>query len=260
MTQGLQPAVIMNEFGKQSVDGQLIDQEIPLNELTEGCICCAMKADVSDQLHQLYLDYQPDIVFIECSGIAEPLAVVDACLTPILAPFTRITYMVGIVDAHMYQSLKSYPKDIQGLFYEQLSHCSHLFVNKIDLTHVNVTSQLLKELEIINPEADIQVGMYGRITLPKFTQTTDDNIQTRKSKANHQSLHQGIHHQYIDVPVKCNKLQFIDYLDALPSNIYRMKGFIQFIDEPHTYLVQYMQDQFELTPIAFEKKSPIISC
>ena len=26
MTQGLQPAVIMNEFGKQSVDGQLIDQ------------------------------------------------------------------------------------------------------------------------------------------------------------------------------------------------------------------------------------------
>lgn len=202
MTQGLQPAVIMNEFGKQSVDGQLIDQEIPLNELTEGCICCAMKADVSDQLHQLYLDYQPDIVFIECSGIAEPLAVVDACLTPILAPFTRITYMVGIVDAHMYQSLKSYPKDIQGLFYEQLSHCSHLFVNKIDLTHVNVTSQLLKELEIINPEADIQVGMYGRITLPKFTQTTDDNIQTRKSKANHQSLHQGIHHQYIDVPVK----------------------------------------------------------
>lgn len=82
MTQGLQPAVIMNEFGKQSVDGQLIDQEIPLNELTEGCICCAMKADVSDQLHQLYLDYQPDIVFIECSGIAEPLAVVDACLTP----------------------------------------------------------------------------------------------------------------------------------------------------------------------------------
>ena len=141
VAQGLQPAVIMNEFGKQSVDGQLIDQKIPLNELTEGCICCAMKADVSDQLHQLYLDYQPDIVFIECSGIAEPLAVVDACLTPILAPFTRITYMVGIVDAHMYQSLKSYPKDIQGLFYEQLSHCSHLFVNKIDLTHVNVTSQ-----------------------------------------------------------------------------------------------------------------------
>ena len=256
MTQGLQPAVIMNEFGKQSVDGQLIDQEIPLNELTEGCICCAMKADVSDQLHQLYLDYQPDIVFIECSGIAEPLAVVDACLTPILAPFTRIKYMVGIVDVHMYQSLKSYPKDIQGLFYEQLSHCSHLFVNKIDLTHVDVTSQLLKELEIINPEADIQVGMYGRITLPKYTKTTDNNLQMTKTKIDHQSLHQGIHHQYIETPVKCNQLQFIDYLDALPSNIYRMKGFIQFIDEPHTYLVQYMQDQFELTPIAFEKEVP----
>lgn len=56
--------------------------------------------------------------------------------------------------------------------------------------------------------------------------------------------------------MKCNKLQFIDYLDALPSNIYRMKGFIQFIDQPHTYLVQYMQGQFELTPVAFKKEVP----
>ena len=48
-----------------------------------------MKADVSEQLHQLYLKEQPDIVFIECSGIAEPVSVLDACLTPILAPFTN---------------------------------------------------------------------------------------------------------------------------------------------------------------------------
>ncbi len=52
--------------------------------------------DVSEQLHQLYLKEQPDIVFIECSGIAEPVSVLDACLTPILAPFTTITHNVAI--------------------------------------------------------------------------------------------------------------------------------------------------------------------
>ena len=41
-----------------------------------------MKSDVSQQLHELYLKYQPDIIFIECSGVAEPLAVVDACFAP----------------------------------------------------------------------------------------------------------------------------------------------------------------------------------
>ena len=78
----------------------------------------------------------------------------------------------------------------------------------------------------------------------------------RKTKTDRQSLHQGIHHQYIDVPVECTKAQFIDYLDTLPSNIYRIKGFIRFKDQPHTYLVQYTQGQFELTPVAFEKEVP----
>ena len=75
MRNNLNTAVIMNEFGKLSVDGQLINHpKVPIGEITEGCICCAMKSDVSQQLHELYLKYQPDIIFIECSGVAEPLA------------------------------------------------------------------------------------------------------------------------------------------------------------------------------------------
>ena len=38
---------VMNEFGKLSVDGQLINHpKVPMSEITEGCICCAMKSDV----------------------------------------------------------------------------------------------------------------------------------------------------------------------------------------------------------------------
>ncbi|KAA2215353.1 GTP-binding protein, partial [Staphylococcus sp. 53017] len=90
----------------------------------------------------------------------------DACLTPILAPFTTITNMIGVIDESMYKNIKSFPKDIQGLFYEQLAYCSVLFVNKIDSADVETTSKLLKDLEVIKPEADIQVGMHVSVTLP----------------------------------------------------------------------------------------------
>ncbi|HCZ7718972.1 TPA: GTP-binding protein, partial [Staphylococcus aureus] len=240
-----------NEFGKMSVDGALVSEDIPLSELTEGCICCAMKADVSEQLHQLYLKEQPDIVFIECSGIAEPVSVLDACLTPILAPFTTITHMIGVIDASMYKHIKSFPKDIQGLFYEQLAYCSVLFVNKIDSADVETTSKLLKDLEVINPEADIQVGMHGSVTLPisvrQMTATSDNK---------HKSLHQMINHQFVQSPVKCTKAQFIKRLACLPSHIYRLKGFMTFEDTAHTYLIQFTQGQYELTPVAFSKKVP----
>lgn len=241
----------MNEFGKMSVDGALVSEDIPLSELTEGCICCAMKADVSEQLHQLYLKEQPDIVFIECSGIAEPVSVLDACLTPILAPFTTITHMIGVIDASMYKHIKSFPKDIQGLFYEQLAYCSVLFVNKIDSADVETTSKLLKDLEVINPEADIQVGMHGSVTLPISV-----SQMTATSENKHESLHKTINHQFVQSPAKCTKAQFIKRLACLPSHIYRLKGFMTFEDTAHTYLIQFTQGQYELTPVAFSKKVP----
>lgn len=50
----LNPAVIMNEFGKRSVDGQLIERpEVPMSEITEGCICCVMKSEY----HNNYMNY-----------------------------------------------------------------------------------------------------------------------------------------------------------------------------------------------------------
>lgn len=247
----LKPAVLMNEFGKMSVDGQLIEQEVPMEEIVDGCICCAMKADVSDQLHQLYLDYQPDIVFIECSGVAEPLAVVDACLTPVLAPIIQIRSIVGIVDATMYERLDAYPADIQKLFLEQIRHCSTLFVNKIDLVAIEATAKLLRELESMNSTANILVGSYGSLSLKSLLEAT--NIKRRDS----QILHGDIGHYYIETPQLKSKADFIDDLSALPNDVYRVKGFVRFTDEQHIYLVQYAQGEIEFSPIQLTADIPL---
>ncbi|MEB7397868.1 CobW family GTP-binding protein [Staphylococcus epidermidis] len=247
----LKPAVLMNEFGKMSVDGQLIKQDVPMEEIVDGCICCAMKADVSEQLHQLYLDYQPDIVFIECSGVAEPLAVVDACLTPVLAPIIQIRSIVGIVDATIYERFDAYPEDIQKLFLEQLRHCSTLFVNKIDLVAVDSTAELLRKLESMNSNANILVGSYGSLSLKSLLEAT--NVGGHKSKI----LHGDIGHCYIEHPQMKSKSEFIDKLSALPNDVYRVKGFIRFIDEQHIYLVQYAQGEIELSPIQLTADVPL---
>ncbi len=49
------------------IDSQLIHPAIPISEIVEGCICCAIKSDVFQQLHELYLAHQPDLVFVECA-------------------------------------------------------------------------------------------------------------------------------------------------------------------------------------------------
>lgn len=118
LKESLKPVVTMNEFGRMSVDGALVSEGMPLSELTEGRICYTVKADVLEQLHQSYLRGQPDIIFIKYSGIAEPVSILDACLTPILVPSITITHVIGVIDTSMHKHIKSFSEDIQGLFCE----------------------------------------------------------------------------------------------------------------------------------------------
>ena len=52
---GRKVAVIVNEFGEISVDGQLIlrDEQEDLVEFNNGCLCCTVRGDLIDTLAKL---------------------------------------------------------------------------------------------------------------------------------------------------------------------------------------------------------------
>ncbi|AMY06354.1 GTP-binding protein [Staphylococcus condimenti] len=255
----LKPAIIMNDFGKASVDRFLVDQTVPMDEIIEGCICCAMKGDVSRQLHQLYLDYQPDVVFVECSGIAEPQSVIDACLTPALTPISTIQAVIGVIDASLYAKLETYPGEMQKLYYEQLAHCSHLFINKIDCCETEAVAKIYSDLNILNPEAEITIGSYGHIESDLFKQkemkkreAIEDNVSSCNTSQHRH--HDGIGHRYFEFDSAIALEQLVGWLEKLPQSIYRVKGFIRFKEHPETQLVQYSAGQVEISPISIESK------
>ena len=90
--------------------------------------------------------------------------------------------------------IETYPRDIQALFYEQLSHCSTLFVNKIDIADFNQVACLLRHLEVINGDANIQVGQWGELALNTLLNVKHLGAKQRGT------LHHAINHQLIDTP------------------------------------------------------------
>ena len=44
------------------------------------------KEELEIQLHSLYQQERPDVIYIETTGVAHPIEVLDACVSPILAP------------------------------------------------------------------------------------------------------------------------------------------------------------------------------
>lgn len=70
---GRRVAVIVNEIGDIGIDNQLM-RRLDLNvwELTNGCICCTLTADLVTTLHKLDEGFATELVIVEPSGAAEP--------------------------------------------------------------------------------------------------------------------------------------------------------------------------------------------
>ena len=72
MSDGTKVAVIENDFGAMGVDSEVLEKNgMKVRDLQGGCICCTMQGSLMDSLVSLRNEYNPDVVVIEPTGIAD---------------------------------------------------------------------------------------------------------------------------------------------------------------------------------------------
>ena len=76
---GIKFAVIVNDIGEVNIDANLIEKggvvgqkDESLVALQNGCICCTLKMDLIEQIHDITSMGKFDYIVIEASGICEP--------------------------------------------------------------------------------------------------------------------------------------------------------------------------------------------
>src|SRR5262249_35751593 len=91
--------VLMNDAGEISIDGPRVGTiaEQVLN-LAGGCVCCDTKEDLSWGIAQLVNDYESDIVVLECSGMADPVEVIDAVTDLYTARLVRLERVIALLQ------------------------------------------------------------------------------------------------------------------------------------------------------------------
>lgn len=96
---GLRLMVLVNDFGAVNIDARLLKAATEDRiELTNGCVCCTMGADlfmaIGDVLDRTE---RPDHLLIEASGISDPARIAQAALTePALAYGGTVTLIDGL--------------------------------------------------------------------------------------------------------------------------------------------------------------------
>ncbi len=118
--------LIENEFGEIGVDGGfLADAGINVTEMNSGCICCSLVGDFSKALAKVLLEYNPDRILIEPSGVGKLSDVVRA-VKGLGEEHLEISSLVTVVDAG---KCKMYMKNFGEFFGDQIAHAGAIVLS-----------------------------------------------------------------------------------------------------------------------------------
>jgi G3E family GTPase len=144
--------VLVNEFGEVGIDGELLKTSgSDVIELTSGCICCTLSADLKQSLTKIWERFSPRKIFIESSGVADPISTAAVINEPDLARLMTLSRIITVLDADFWEAREAFGP----LFYNQLEVAHLILLNKIDLLEGGQISQFLKEIHSTLPDSQV---------------------------------------------------------------------------------------------------------
>jgi G3E family GTPase len=190
---GRRVAVIVNDMSDVNIDAALVrsgeasldrvDEE--LVEMTNGCICCTLRADLLREVQRLAAEGRFDYLLIESTGISEPMPVAATFVFEdeegaSLAEVARLDTMVTVVDAERFVDqldelcelaeldLAADDEDdraVSELLVDQVEFADVLVVSKPDLVDDDDLAQVVALVRRLNPAAEIVIAERGDVPL-----------------------------------------------------------------------------------------------
>ncbi|WP_010283222.1 CobW family GTP-binding protein [Bacillus timonensis] len=234
---GRKVAVVMNELGQVSIDSNAVSENTPLKELLNGCVCCTMQGQLEVHLQGLLQDYDLDAIYIETTGVAHPIEVLDACMSPLFAEQLLVQSIVSLIDVNRWKERSSLSAQLQMLLREQVRHADVLLLNKVDQLSEMEQGQILFEIQSINSDARCLLTKYAAVKLDDL-RTIKRGVRKPHERAHvHLDLKLKTYVHNFKTPLDLDL--FEDWLKSMPDTIYRIKGYVKFTHSNNTYLFQY---------------------
>ncbi|WP_102274900.1 CobW family GTP-binding protein [Cytobacillus massiliigabonensis] len=230
-------AVMMNELGKVSIDSDAVDDDIPLKELLDGCICCTIQDKLESQLQGLLVLDKPDAIYIEATGAAHPVEVLDAVLSPLFADRIDVKGIISVVDGMRWLERQSLSPQVQQLLIEQIRHADLILLNKTDELTDGEQSKLTMEIQALNSHALSILTTFAKVPIQQIRKLSPsmktDNVHT------HASTDLKLSTFVYQFKNSIDQMEFESFLRKLPDTIYRIKGYVKFQSSGFPSLFQY---------------------
>ena len=237
-------AIVMNEFGELAIDAKVIEgKNVRIAELGGGCVCCSLLGEFEAAVNEIIEKVAPEMIIVETTGLAEPEALVFNIQEAL--PQCRLDGVISVIDADM---LVRFP-ELGHTTRLQIEGADILLLNKIDLIQPTQIEPLERKLREINSTAAIARSERCGIDLDLLFGIP----QSREKKVlppKHQ--HQLEFESFMFSSDKTfSRDCFEAFIDSLPTNVIRAKGFIRFSDGAQ--LFNFVAGRWDLEPFESDR-------
>ena len=225
--------VIQNEFAPGQVDGAELrreEEDFELLEINKGSVfCVCLLNDFTRSLKSFVEKYRPDILLLEASGLADPIAVAEVLQGPELFPLLYLSYIWTIVDAENFEKTGAMIMRVE----RQVRVADKILINKTD-KHPAPLDGIIRRLREWNPFAGIETVTFARASLDNLEELKEHEPLAMKKKEEHKQFDPlnkpgtGTVALKTTWPIKREDLE--DFIREMLPLSYRIKGTVRLDD------------------------------
>jgi G3E family GTPase len=243
---GLKLAAVVNDVGAVNIDAALIENAGGgVTELTNGCSCCALGAELGRTINALATqDEPPDAIIIEASGIADPVAMATIVAASARA---RLDGIVALVDATTLETWLDNPAT-ELLFQRQLDAAHLIALNKADLAGDDVIAAATARLGALAPGRPVISTQQGQLEVSVALGAALRGARSDPADVPHDSGGFATWTMALSRPIDRRRLAA--FLDNPPKGLLRVKGFVETLDAPgRLQMVQAVGRMWSVEPV-----------
>ena len=246
-------AVLVNEFGKVGIDGELLQGfQTPVYELTNGCICCTMAGDMVKTVEEILQKFNPLHLFIEATGVADPLEIMLFLNGPIIEPRIKVPRVVTVLDGDLWEGREYFGR----LFYNQIKGADLLLFNKVDLLPAENIPRYLEEVEELNPYCTVIPTEHCLIEpqvfwqpLPTMVRKAEVSLSPLKGNQCGNAEDMGYVAFAFEAEQPLREGCFLQFINSIPAELYRIKGYVLLGDR--RVFINHVGKKTEWIPVEF---------
>ncbi|MGV7212349.1 cobalamin biosynthesis protein CobW [Bradyrhizobium sp. UFLA05-112] len=269
---GKKLAVLVNEFGSEGVDGEILkscaDANCPeenIVELANGCICCTVADDFIPAMEQLLARrVRPDHILIETSGLALPKPLLKAFDWPEIRSRITVDGVIALADAEAVAAGRFAPDPaaveaqraadenldhetpLSEVFEDQIACADIVLLTKADLAGAAgleaAKAAIAAEMPRPVPMLPVVDGAVDLRVILGLEAAAEDDLAARPSHHDGEDDHE--HNDFnsvvIDLPEVVDVEALIASVQRLAreQNVLRAKGYIAVKGKPMRLLLQ----------------------